>query len=558
MLRRLSFLVLYVSVVWGCSHKDSAKEKKIFHYNQAEGLSSLDPAFARNQANMWAVNQLYNGLVELDDKLNVVHCLAESWTVSADGKVYTFKLKKGVKFHDSEIFPNGKGREVLARDFVYSFKRIIDPNTASTGAWVFNDKVIRDKLGNFSDTCFKAVDNYTLRIYLKQSFPSFIQMLAMQYCYVIPHEGVEKYDKEYRNHPVGTGPFKFKVWEEGSTLIMLRNPNYWRKDDKGVQLPYLDAVQISFLTDKNMAFVTFLKKKIDFISGIDESSKEHILDPYGNIRKDFASQFKVQKILYLNTEYLGFQLDKSKYPDGNHPFLNKKVRQAMSYAINRSELVAYIRNNLGIPGTSGMTPYPLPSYSSKAVKGYDYEPEKALALLKEAGYPSGRGLPVLDLYTTVEYKEIMEFLQKSWSKVGIKVTIQVNQASTLGSLVDNGRVNFFRGSWIGDYPDAENYMSLFYSKNFSPAGPNKTHFVNSEFDELYEQSQMEHNIAKRYKMYQQMDQIVMNECPVIVLYYDEIIRLMQNKVKGLDVNPMNSLNLEKVDFLPETAVKKEE
>lgn len=557
MLRKLSFLFIYVSVVCSCTHKDSAMEKKIFHYNQSEGLSSLDPAFARNQANMWAVNQLYNGLVELDEKMNVVPCLAESWSVSPDGKVYTFKLKKGIKFHDSEIFPGGIGREVQARDFIYSFKRLIDPATASTGAWVFNDKVLRDKLGNISDTCFKAVDNYTLKIYLKQSFPSFIQMLTMQYCYVIPHEGVEKYDKEFRNHPVGTGPFVFKVWEEGSTLIMLKNPKYWRKDSKGVQLPYLDAVQISFLTDKNMAFVTFLKKKIDFISGIDESSKEQILDPYGNIRKEFADQYKVEKLLYLNTEYLGFQLDKSLYPDGNHPFLNKKVRQAMSYGINRHELIAYIRNNLGIPATSGMTPYPLPSYNSKEVKGYDYDPEKASRLLKEAGYPSGKGLPIIELYTTAEYREISEFLQKSWSKIGLKVNIQVNQASTFREMVDNGRVSFFRGSWIGDYPDAENYMSLFYSKNFSPAGPNKTHFVNKEFDNLYELSQQEHNLQRRYKMYRQMDQIVMNESPVIVLYYDEIIRLMQNKVRGLDVNPMNSLNLEKVDFVEDsTSAKK--
>jgi peptide/nickel transport system substrate-binding protein len=307
-----------------------------------------------------------------------------------------------------------------------------------------------------------------------------------------------------------------------------------------------------------MAFVTFLKKKIDFISGIDESSKEQILDPYGNIRKDFASQYKVEKILYLNTEYIGFQLDKTKYPDGSHPFLNKKVRQAMSYAINRSELVAYIRNNLGIPGTSGMTPYPLPSYNSKEVKGYDYDPEKALALLKESGYPSGRGMPTIELYTTADYREISEFLQKAWSKIGLKVSIQVNQASTFREMVDNGRVKFFRGSWIGDYPDAENYMSLFYSKNLSPAGPNKTHFVNSDFDQLYDRAQLEHNLRKRYKMYQQMDQIVMNECPVIVLYYDEIIRLMQNKVKGLDVNPMNSLNLERVDFVEPVTVKKEE
>lgn len=555
-MKLIKWLLLVVSIlaILSCEKNEETSHKKIFRYNQAEGISSLDPAFARNQANIWAVNQLFNGLVEHDEKLQVISSIAESWTISGDGKIYTFKLKKGVNFHDSDIFPDGIGREVKARDFVYSFKRIMNHATASTGAWVFNDKVLKEKDGSVSDTCFMAVNDYTFRIYLREAFPPFIHMLTMPYCYVIPHEGIQKYDKDFRIHPVGTGPFKLKIWEEGSTLIFLKNDKYWRKDEKGTQLPYLDAIQVSFMTDKNIAFLTFLKGKLDFISGIDETSKEQILDNRGNVKTEFSKKFKVQKLLYLNTEYLGFQIDPEKLKDKNHPFLKKEVRKAMSYAIDRAELVAYLRNNLGIPGLQGMIPYPMPSFN-KDVKGYNYNLEKALSLLKEAGYPGGHGLPEFDLYTTSDYKEISEYLQKQWSKLGIKVNIQVNQASTFRELVDNGRVSLFRGSWIGDYPDAENYLSLFYSKNFSPGGPNKTHFVNKEFDRLYELAQKESHTDTRYSLYRKMDQIVMDECPVIVLYYDELVNLTQNRIKGIDVNPMNMLKLERVDYKDEKVGK---
>jgi len=548
-LRIYSFFIAISLLLFACEKNEEKHEKKIFRYNQAEGLSSLDPAFARNLANMWATNQIYNGLVELDKELKVVPCIAKSWTISEDGKVYTFKLNKGVKFHDSPVFKDGKGREVTAMDFVYSFKRILNPSTSSPGAWVFNDKILRDRHDLISDTCFKVIDNYTFRIYLKDAYPPFLQMLSMPYCFVIPLEAILKYNKDFRVHPVGTGPFKFKIWEEGSTLILQKNEKYWRQDENGKQLPYLDAIQISFLSDKNMSFLKFKKKKLDFISGIDESSREQILDNQGRVKKSFEDLFKVQKLLYLNTEYIGFQTDPSLYKDKKHPFLDKRVRKALNYAINREELVSYLRNNLGIPGTSGMVPYPMPSFDKNEVKGYDYDIEKALTLLAEAGYPGGRGLPEFELYTNTEYKEISEYLQKQWSKIGVKTSIQINQASTFIEMVNNGRVHFFRGSWVGDYPDAENYLSLFYSKNFAPSGPNKTHFVNKEFDKLYEKSQKVQNEGERFRIYRKMDQIIMDESPVIVLYYDELIRLMQKKVKGLEANSMNMLKLERVDFV---------
>ncbi len=145
---------------------------------------------------------------------------------------------------------------------------------------------------------------------------------------------------------------------------------------------------------------------------------------------------------------------------------------------------------------------------------------------------------------------MVEYLQKQWEAIGVKVKIEINQVPTHQELVDNSKVNFFRGSWLGDYPDAENYLSMFYSQNKAPLGPNKTHFENAKFDSLYNLARFESEGFKRFDYYLAMDNIIMEEAPVIVLFYDEVLRLTQNNVTGLKpTNPMNVLKLEKVDFM---------
>ena len=535
-----SFLLFFC----GCLTKKDEKQLKVFRYNQTEGITSLDPAFANTPPNIWACNQIFNGLVKLDAEQKIQPCIAEKWSISNDGLTYTFYLRKGVRFHDHEIFPNGKGREVTAHDFVFSFKRILDPSTASTGQWIFNGKVLYNSLGKPSDSAFYAIDNYTLRIKLQQPFPPFLKLLSMPYAYVIPKEAIQRYGKDFRSNPVGTGPFRFKTWDEGSSLILIKNPNYWVKDENGIQLPYLDAVHISFITDENMAFINFKQGKLDFLSGINENSRDMILDGEGNIKQEFAHQFKVQKMLYLNTEYIGFQMDSSKYEDKNHPLLNKKVRQALNYAIDKQEMITFLRNGLGIPGEAGFVPYP--ALFKHKLAGYTYNPEKAVRLLKEAGIINKR--IKLQLFTTPPYKQISEYLQKSWSKIGIDVDLVINQNATHREMANKGMLKFFRGSWVGDYVDPENFLAVFYSKNLSPAGPNKTRFMNKNFDLLYEQALTEFNPEKREELYLKMDSLIISECPVIVLYYDELVRLTQNYVYGLEVNSMNMLFLERVDL----------
>ncbi|TGE23074.1 ABC transporter substrate-binding protein [Hymenobacter metallicola] len=546
--RFAGYVVPLLTALASCgSPGQTTDARRVFRYNQPEALTSLDPAFSNKQANIWAVTQLYNGLVELDSTLQPVPALARRYDISADGKHYTFHLRPGVRFHDAEVFAGEKGRVVVAQDFVYSFRRLLDATTASPGGWIFRGKVLENGAGEPSDTCFVAANDSTLRIHLQEPFIPFLGILAMPYAYVVPREAVTKYGKDFREHPVGTGPFRFKEWDEGNAIIYHRNPSYWKKDEQGRPLPYMDAVQISFIQDRKTEFLTFMQGKLDFLSGIRAGSRDLIMHPDGTVREDFQGKFRLQKAPYLNTEYLGFQLDPTNLRgDAANPALRDvRVRQALSYALNKPELIAYFLNNVGVPGHSGFVPSSLPSYSEQQVPGYTYQPQKARELLLAAGFGPDKPLQ-LRLGTVAERKEVCEYLQKKWAEVGVQVSIEVNQSAAQQEMVDNGRAAFFTKSWLGDYPDAENYLALFYSKNFAPAGPNKTHYKSAEYDRLYEQAIREQDVAKRYALYQQMDRLVVGASPVIPLYYDQVVRLTQNNIRGLTPNPMNQLVLERV------------
>lgn len=532
------FFTLCILSILGCSNSTGHQDKKVFNINFDQSLTSLDPAFARNQQAIWMINQIFNGLVQVDQQLNPAPCIAKTWEMSADGLSYTFHLRSDVFFHDDPLFKNGKGRKVIAADFIYSFNRLIDTKIASSGGWIFSDKV--KDIHNFT-----ALNDSTFTIRLIRPFPAFLNLLCTQYCSVVPREVADHYGKDFRSHPIGTGPFKFKYWKEEEMLVLLKNEHYWEKENN-VQLPYLDAVKVSFISDKQSAFMNFIKKDLDFFYGVDGSYRDDILTKSGHRTKKYAGKFQLIKGAYLCTEYLGILVDTSKSIARNSPLIIKKVRQAINYGIDKQKLIKYLRNSIGTPATSGFVPKGMPGFDSTLVKGYHYDPVKAAALLAEAGFPNGKNMPEVTLTTSTTYKDLIEFIQGELNSLGIRVKVDVAPSASLRELMAKNEVNFFRGSWIADYADAENYLSVFYSRNKVPYGPNYTGYFNKEFDRLFDRSYYETDQKKRFATYHQMDNMVIENASIVPILYDQSVTMLQNNISGYTINGLSWMILKTV------------
>ena len=528
--------LLAIAILQCCIACNNNKEStyKIFRYNEQTGIQSLDPAFAKNQSNMWAIHQLYNTLVEVDDSLNIVGSIAKNWVTSADRKTITFNLKTTIQFHPNKAFGNAKINTLTATDVVYSLQRIIDKKVASPGAWIFNGRV--DSL-----TPFVAINDSTFQLKLLQPFQPILGILTMQYCSIVPKQVVEYYGNAFRSNACGTGPFVLDQWEEGQGLTMIKNNTYFETDSMGNRLPYLDGIKISFYDSKATEFLLFRQKKLHFINDIDASFKDEILTKNGVLKPDWKTKLVLQKQPYLNVEYLGILVDEKNELLQNSPLKIKKIRQAINYAIDKNKMMLYLRNSIGTAANSGMVPSGMPSFDTTAVKGYTYNIAKAKQLLAEAGYPNGNGLPNIKLSTIPIYADLATYIAKDVEKAGIKIVVDVMQKALLLEKTQNKQAAFFRGSWIADYPDAENYLSLFYSKN--PAPPNYTRYANAAFDKLYEQAMLTTDVNMRNKLYQQMDAIVIDDAPVVPLWYDMAIHLVQPNVNGFVPNSLNLLEL---------------
>jgi peptide/nickel transport system substrate-binding protein len=279
-----------------------------------------------------------------------------------------------------------------------------------------------------------------------------------------------------------------------------------------------------------------LKGDIDYLSGLKGSYKDELLDSHGKLKSKYHKRIKLFKSPFLNTEYLGFFQE----VDEEHPLNDVRIRKAINYGFDRNKMLKYLRNGIGMPAESGFIPNGLPSFNPE-FKGYTYQPDSVKRLLNEAGFPNGKGLEVITLSTTAQYLDLCEYLQHQLSNFGIQIEVEVNQAATNNEMIAFGKLAFFRKSWVADYPDAENYLSLFYSKNFSPEGPNYTHFKDQKFDSLYEAAMLVPTVVERRELYREMDRLMIEQAPVVPLFYDEVVRFIPNYISGLGINPMNIL-----------------
>jgi len=521
------YLIFVFISFLSCSKDSFVNNDNVFRYNEHSNISSLDPAFASTLRNIWPVNQLFNGLVQLDDSLNIKPDLSESWKISKDGMTYLFKIKKNTSFHKSIVFGKDSIRNVNAFDFEYSFNRLKDPKLASPGAWVLNN------VENF-----KASNDSVFSIKLKSPFAAFLGILSMKYCSVVPKEAVDYYKSKFGKNPIGTGPFKFKKWEENIKLVLRKNNLYFEKDSKGIRLPYLEAISITFLPDKKSEFMEFAQNKIDFINSIDSSFKDQLLNVNGDLKEEYLKSINLLTGPYLNTEYIGFFLGKKE-----SILQSKKLRLAINYGFDRKKMMKYLRNNIGYPANNGFIPLGL---QKKRTKGFEYDLKKALQLIKEYKDENGNQSIEIVLSSDANYLDIVEYIQRELLKIGINIKINILPPSSLRQAKSNGKLEMFRASWIADYPDAENYLSLFYSKNFTPNGPNYTHFKNNLYDRLFFEGIIEQSKDDREKIYSKLDSLIIEEAPIIPLYYDKIMRFSQKNVVGLETNPINQLNLKRV------------
>lgn len=507
----LSIALLSAILFNGCLQVDYS-DPRVFRYNESSGISTLDPAHSRSLEIIWVVDALYDGLVELDDSLKIKPAVAESWSV--EGEVYTFKLREGVVFNS--------GRQVEAKDVVYSLNRLLDPKVASSGSWILEsvDDII-------------AVDEWTVQIVLAEEFPPFLGLLSTTYASIVDSES----SNELRSEPAGTGPFNLAWWEEEIALVFHKNEKYWEKDELGESLPYLDAVHVDFVPDMASEYLGLVQGRYDFISGLHPAYMEDLMSPDGGLALKHTENLSLYKTPFLKTDYIGVLIDDAS---GNPYLQSAEVRRALSMAIDREGLARNLRRNSVLP-SDRFVPPSMPG--AKAYKAPVYNKERALEIIQSL---SGEDVPEITISTTADYIDLCSAIQFSWEKLGLNVEIDVAPSSVQREKVSTSRAEVFKKSWLADYADAENFLGLFRKVNFSPGGPNYTHYYNPDFEGMYSRAMSSNSDSIRWELYAKMDSIINIDMPVIPLFHDQVTHFVSNEVSGWKVSPVNRLDLRRV------------
>lgn len=527
----------------------------VYRVNETDAIKTLDPAGLNDAPSHHVVHQIAETLVDFDSDLKLIPELAESWEVSEDQRTYTYHIRKGVKFHDSPCFPDGKGRELKASDIKYCFDRILDAKVASKGADYFRSKVVGGQ-EYFDATAagerpeggvegYVVVDDYTFQVNLISPFAAFKYYPALGMGYIYPKEAVEHFGADFFRNLVGTGPFVLDEWKQDQELNLSRNEGYWRKDEFGNQLPYLDGVRVSFIQDQTTMLTEFKNGNLEENYRIPNQFMEAV---FGNSGENGTweltpgySEFVVHTVPALATQYYGM-LNTSDI------FKDKRVRQAFNYAVDRERIIRFVlKGQAAGPAIHGLVPPSMPNYPAEQIKGYTFDREKASALMAEAGYPNGQGFPEVTLQLNSgggRNQEVAEAIQADLKKnLGIDVQLRLVQFAQHLENIDNGDAPFFRLGWIADYPDPENFLNLLWGKNAAPVGTaspiNSTRYSNPQFDALFEQALATFDDSARMQLYAQAEQIAVDEAPMLWIFHDLDFRLVQPWVKGYRSNPMD-------------------
>jgi ABC-type transport system substrate-binding protein len=562
------------------SESASPNSVKIFYHLREAEAKSLDPMQQFDEMSHQLVSNLYDTLLqyhylkrpyELEPGL-----LTQMPQKQADGRTYLLTLKKGVVFHDNACFPGGKGREMKADDVIYSIKRFADANVNRLsyiliqglieGMDEFRAVSAKDgKKFSYDKNNIAGVkkkDDYSLTITFIQDSPLNFHPLAFNGLAIVPREAVEKYGDDFDKNPVGTGPFMMKSYSRRGTTILSRNPNYHgtyptegMPEDKaagllaaaGKKLPFVDEVHLPLIEELQPQMLKFKRGQVAYV-GINRDDFEQMVDRKDKsfaLKPEYAREFDIYAANGLQNAFIRIGL--------RDPVLGKKaVRQALAMSLNAQGYIDLMFNGRGLAPDS-LIPYDIPgSARETGSTWYQQDIEGAKKKLAEAGYPEGKGLPTIVIEyrsTNKDQRQRFEYLRSEWAKIGVKVEANFQSFSNFLKKTDEGNYQLADSGWNADYPDAENFYALLYGKNVAP-GPNTGHFVNARYDELYLQSRHMKDGPERWKLFAEMDAIIKEEVPFLLLMNNTIVGLKQKNVQNFKRSMMVPFPYRYFDLAP--------
>ncbi|MFG1500014.1 ABC transporter substrate-binding protein [Halobacteriovorax sp. XZX-3] len=534
----VSFLIMgLLALTVSCTKKVDLSEK-VLHLAVTSEVKGMDPIYANDKYSSNEVGRVYEGLLEyhyLKRPYTLVPNLAEALPeVSEDGLTYTFKIRQGVLFQDNAAFKDGKGRELVAEDFVYSIKRLADPKLQGLGWWLLQDKIVgldewREKNSKKDSVDYtevveglKTLDKYTLQFKLKKQFPQFLYSLAMPFTFVVAKEVVDHYGKEFLNHPVGTGPFMLKEFSQSSKKFTYdRNPNFRKKlfpseaSDEfkhmlayaGKPVPFVEKIEVNIIKEDQPRWLNFLKGRVDYI-GIPKDNFESAVTPGKGLGEEFAKKgIDLSVSPSLDVTYTAFNHDLKL-------FNNVDLRRALALAYDVKEFNKLFYNDTALPAQS-VVPPGIAGYMPDYVNPYrNRDLEKAKALLAKAGYPEGKGLPEItyDCPSTSTSRQIGELFKKQMAEIGVNIKVVQNSWPELQKKITARQVMLYGIAWGADYPDAENFLQLLYGPNKSP-GANGSGYDNAEFNKLFAKASVMQDSPERTAIYETLNKMAAEEVP---------------------------------------------
>lgn len=523
----------------------------VFRVNEVTDARSLYPLSITEVSGFRIANQIYEGLVKFDQKtLEIVPALAKRWESTDSARLWTFTIRKGVKFHDDPCFSGGVGREVSVEDVNWCLKKLCTADANNQMFWLVEDRIVgakehyaatakdRDFEGEIAG--IKILNDSTITIQLNYPFAGFLQLMAHNGLYIFPQEAAEEYENELNIHAVGTGPFSLKEFKSGENVVLARNPNYWKFDAQGNQLPYLDAIQVSFVKDKKSELIKFRNGELDMIFTLPIEMYSDVMGTVEEAQAGLITDFAPQIAASMSVVYLSFQHQSEVFKD-------ERVRQAFNLAVDRYALVTHTLQGEGTAAFNGFIPAAFPKLDHLKIRKIEFDPQYARELLAQAGYPQGKDFPELTLELSsggtnneIVTQVVTKMLEDN---LGIKINLQVLPLAQQLDRAESGESSFWRDSWIADYPDPENFLRLFVSNpsdmaEHEKAYLNSVRYSNTNYDELYEKAIRETDELKRYDLYLAMNQIIIDQAVVMPLYYEEFTRLIPARVKNF---PQNSI-----------------